>query len=405
MKPSQLSRLSFTFAAFKRFSAIHPPLPLTPLQSEKLLGLIKDSFRQQLAASAHEPSKAGDPNNVTTPPDSHLSDVLQAPVFAASHEEIKHRQEDRIKRFLVDPIGVFEEHATLGTANLHLAASCLRRYESIRKQDGDCNSKGDASMRVLKGLKKAGLVKDGAFLRDRRFVFQLVHTLEQEGRSYSSVPLRYVAWESLGPDVIHRTIEPVAAAVETIYSREDAVKLFLSFVGKMVERHAALYSVRSVQMIGIHLLKMGRKHGNLGESTYQRLLQNSVYWAADSVHPMVQLRFGGDTNPAIEYFTGLDVMNKVFWETAEKSWLRKNALIGLEIASQCLKQGNTHDAHRIVAILKRRFAGKVGGLDVESFPDQDSEVVGAGFLGQLLGIMEQVRSRQENSFLSNGLNM
>ncbi len=125
MKPSALR-------SWKSFVAkIHPPLPLSPKESQKLLSFLVSSFRRHL--DGIHPSVLA---RSKTTAEIHLQTVLAAPHFNNSHtRQVRGTQMrdsatkvgslSQIRQLAKSPMGYFEKCVSAGTATPEIAAECL----------------------------------------------------------------------------------------------------------------------------------------------------------------------------------------------------------------------------------------------------------------------------------------
>lgn len=111
-------------------SKIHPPLPMTPQESQRLLALLNTSFKQQL--DQHRPS------NLEEHAGLHLHSILTNALFAAgprsSHEatalSIPRGRSDKstglVREFVKRPMDILKERISAGTATFQIARLCLQ---------------------------------------------------------------------------------------------------------------------------------------------------------------------------------------------------------------------------------------------------------------------------------------
>ncbi|MCJ1359424.1 MAG: hypothetical protein MMC33_009426 [Icmadophila ericetorum] len=149
-------------------SKIHPPLPLNPRESQKLLHLIQASFRQQLDQE-HQSSKETEATN------KHISSFLASPLFkqrpigSASHGAKSlgpHTQE-----VAVDSLAYFEQEVHEGAATLETARNCLRIHlDSLYALPSDqvkhALKESRAADKILHWLWSSGLEQSTVFMRD-----------------------------------------------------------------------------------------------------------------------------------------------------------------------------------------------------------------------------------------------
>ena len=110
-------------------SKIHPPLPMTPQESQRLLALINTSFKQQL--DQHRPSHLEEHAGV------HIHSILTNPLLAASSHSsqeatalsILRGRSDKstglIQEFVKRPMDSLKDRISAGTATFQTARLCL----------------------------------------------------------------------------------------------------------------------------------------------------------------------------------------------------------------------------------------------------------------------------------------
>jgi len=162
-------------------SKIHPPLPMSPRESQRLLSLLNTSFKQQLDRYHHASSEqdAG----------LHLRSILSNPLFEAKpssgawiHADGRRKSKSALSvlRTLVKrPREIFKEQIAAGTATLDMAKLCLRAEHrnclgSPNAQLGDALSSSGIGSLVLEWLWASGLENSKAFLTNWDFVRHLV---------------------------------------------------------------------------------------------------------------------------------------------------------------------------------------------------------------------------------------
>ncbi|MCJ1371462.1 hypothetical protein MMC20_002679 [Loxospora ochrophaea] len=110
-------------------SKIHPPLPLNPRESNKLLLMLKDSFRQRLAQRHPEPT-----SDESAAVNHHFQSILGNPIF--SQQDYRHgaakqsltvvgREKENAQSLMKQPMDHFCSQVAAGTATLQTAAYCL----------------------------------------------------------------------------------------------------------------------------------------------------------------------------------------------------------------------------------------------------------------------------------------
>jgi hypothetical protein len=207
-------------------SKLHPQLPLSPKESQRLLTALTSSFRKQLD-EAHprqaqdedvrpkldrfgplNPGHHGLHTSSVSFADRHLASVLTNPLLAktaadekpdAAYEKAKLELERNPD---LDPILLLEEYQEQGTATIPLANLCLRTFQAslfdlsndVRRQKV-ANVK--AGLRTLRWLWGSGFYASQSFVQDRKFMGAMVSMLMEEGEEQ-------LLWDWLRIDLRHR---------------------------------------------------------------------------------------------------------------------------------------------------------------------------------------------------------
>ena len=173
-------------------SKIHPPLPLTPRDSQKLLGLLNESFRHQLHAEPTEQTVGN-----LSPINAHVKSVLSSPLFQSPSKSPKVQSRDKripgknvadIQDLLVAPMQYFQEQVVAGQATLDLARRCLKvqRHNKLTyKYPVSPNTEGDSETGahpVLHWLWASGLEESMEFVHNPDFLHELVLQMIIENR-------------------------------------------------------------------------------------------------------------------------------------------------------------------------------------------------------------------------------
>lgn len=172
-------------------SNIHPPLPVSPRESQRLLSLLNASFKRQLDREhlAHSSSNEHYANL-------HLQSILTNPLFDAKprarassgnrsqgHGKRLEQLQDHVKR----PMEAFKERVSqgltdLGTAKFFLYSQykdCLASPAATLREA--MQSSGAAST-MLQWLWSSGMEETGSFIKDTEFVLRLVPFLVADGQ-------------------------------------------------------------------------------------------------------------------------------------------------------------------------------------------------------------------------------
>ena len=170
-------------------SKIHPQLPLNPRESQKLLSLLKSSFRQQL--DREHPVVLSESRHAT---DDHLQSILKNPLFEAeprkrrlSSDLSNGSQLGRTQELLERPLDYFKAQVIAGTATLDTAEACLSvQFDKLSVPFGPSSKvsvrSSDTGSIILSWLWSSGLAESKAFLQNERFMGLLMPFLVVEGR-------------------------------------------------------------------------------------------------------------------------------------------------------------------------------------------------------------------------------
>lgn len=170
---------------------IHPPLPTTPRDSQRLLSLLNASFKQQLDGE-HTATSSSNESHTNL----HLQSILKDPLFAPkpqtratpvnkSHHIGQHlgQLQDLVKH----PMDAFKERVSQGTADLEAAKLCLRiQYKACLASPAatqrEAMQSSQAASTILQWLWSSGLEETGTFLKDLDFITSLVPFLFAENQ-------------------------------------------------------------------------------------------------------------------------------------------------------------------------------------------------------------------------------
>ncbi|KAI5255731.1 hypothetical protein E4T42_01790 [Aureobasidium subglaciale] len=183
--------------AFKSLtSRIHPQLPLSERESQRLLNALTSSFRTQLeqphhhhqddpsalttSASVSPSTSTPQPLSSSTATDRHLASILTNPLLTKPvHQQLKAKSKH--------PVALFEDHVAAGRANLPSARLCLEAFRNslsvlFPAQIKDQINRYAAGTRVLRWLWTSGQTHSLSFALDARFCNQLAFFLIHEGK-------------------------------------------------------------------------------------------------------------------------------------------------------------------------------------------------------------------------------
>ncbi|CUS08490.1 unnamed protein product [Tuber aestivum] len=370
MQPSALNRLRLTLAFFKLHNVLHPQLPLTPLQRNRLLGLVKDSFRQQL-------------NSVPTPPtDSHVGNLLATFPFSTSLDG-----SGSLERIHEDPIGVFEQQVLAGRATLGLAGLCLNKYVEGIRTKGWRVGEESALGRVLGGLQKSGLVTKMNAITSSPITRPIIETLVAEGREAEIIDL--LSATNISDKEKSRILQFGIVAVEVKAGIDKAVEMFERSLRTSGSKK---YQYGEFQPVGLRLCRKVKDGESSKEHLLEMLVSSAKLWAkSPSIEAAIHLRFGRRAETAINYFLSLDKEGSGFWSGRNRNWYHKTVKMGLELGMVCVERENWEGAATITDIIRRRFCGRVAGLSVHELGVQDHGMA----RDALQKALEKVRMKRE----------
>ena len=195
--PRTLSKMKTTVpSAFKRLaSKIHPPLPLSHRDSQKLLNAVTTSFRHRLNEE-HATQQSAPTTNIT---DAHIRSILSNPLLslelAVPTSESRKKPMTRVvvlekvRQMSSGPLYYFAMQIAMGQATLETARQCLtihRKNIGFRKNavDGTFGGGKDSvpSSLMLSWLFSSGLAQSMEFLHDTGFTKLLVPFLVEDGK-------------------------------------------------------------------------------------------------------------------------------------------------------------------------------------------------------------------------------
>ncbi|KAH0130760.1 hypothetical protein KCU82_g20271, partial [Aureobasidium melanogenum] len=176
--------------AFKSLtSRIHPQLPLSERESQRLLNALTSSFRSHLdhhhnhdaAASVTSTSASTQhPLSSSTATDRHLASILTNPLLTKPvHQQLKAKSKH--------PIALFEDQVAAGRANLPSARLCLEAFRTSLSslspaQVKDQIARYAAGSRALRWLWTSAHTRSLSFALDARFCSHLAFFLIHEGK-------------------------------------------------------------------------------------------------------------------------------------------------------------------------------------------------------------------------------
>ena len=178
-------------------SKVHPPLPLNPRDSQKLLSLLNTSFRKQL--DREHPKIRSDERQAT---DAHINSILRSPLFLGTQKgkplvSPQHQgprndtqtvvQAKASSNDSINSVERFQQLVASGKADLRAAHLCLSdiwtRVKNLPKELQYSEMKtSQAGAVVLHWLWSSGSMQSLLFLHETKFTASLIPFLIVEGR-------------------------------------------------------------------------------------------------------------------------------------------------------------------------------------------------------------------------------
>lgn len=172
-------------------SKLHPPLSMSPRESQRLLSLLNASFKQQLDRE-HSADSSSNEHYANL----HLQSILTDPLFdakprmRASLSNERQSNGKRLEQLQIHkkrPMDAFKERVSQGIADLETANFFLRtQYQDCLASPAATPREAMQSSRVastiLQWLWSSGMEDSGKFLKDQEFVTRLVPFLVVEGQ-------------------------------------------------------------------------------------------------------------------------------------------------------------------------------------------------------------------------------
>ncbi len=173
-------------------SKIHPPLPMTPRDSRKLLALLQASFQKRL--DTQHPLGLEDTSHSPT---SHIQSVLGNPLFGLTFSrrrlsslKLSRSGENsltQLQYWMKQPLDAFRRGVSNGTASLETAKLCLEIQlrnciSSSSSSPGGVMDTTGAGSAVLNWLWSSGMQESRLYLKDLEFIRLLTVFLVVEQR-------------------------------------------------------------------------------------------------------------------------------------------------------------------------------------------------------------------------------
>lgn len=280
-------------------------------------------------------------------------------------------KEERVKRFLEDPLGVFTEQILLGRATPDLGAICLMKHAKLQQavgpgtiKPGERESESAAAV-VLEGLRKQ-FGPPAETLKNERLLNAVTYALIIEGREHVIVRWARATTKEAMLSVRQSILKQGVYHMRMVHGWIRAVNLFRQVLGGMREAQGR-FSLGEHCSTALQLCEAGVEGGFQGTPEFMKLVRSSTHWAIGwQQQAMVQLKYGKMTGVGVKYFYELSQRDEDFWKSRGSFWYMQNSRLAMELAQECLEQKQVKEAEMIAELIKRRFYEKFPGLEEES---------------------------------------
>ena len=360
-------------------SKIHPPLSMTPRESQRLLTLLNTSFKQQL--DRHHPT------TIESYTALHLRSILTNPLFdsrpsnggvSLSTDYGKGIKSLGLVQDLVNqPMDIFKEQVAAGTATMQSALLCLQaEYKNCLASPAatmvDAMRTSGTGSIILGWLWSSGTESSGSFLANRPFIKLLVpflvaekqhdriwhwlHFLGSELSSASSSPLR----NSLEKSHCYTLMELIKSEVTVGGGLDAAIATFVRLVGgsgPRVEKRTATHG-HAVWYL-TKMLKGNPKAADLRDGVIRSFMEaagtlrkpttllSACHWVHLAKRP--------DPNVALLYFR-----NRLSYDGIQSRKRLQTVLLGLKSAEVFLERGCQAEALWVMDHLQTNFSKEIG---------------------------------------------
>ncbi|KAF3800944.1 hypothetical protein GCG54_00010218 [Colletotrichum gloeosporioides] len=368
----------------KAISSIHQPLPLSSRESQKLLNVLKTSFRQNLDKEhGWTPETAESPASQTTankptphnahhrPTDRHLRTILSNPLFKNSEKPAKLPLTSPR-----DPMDVFEEAAARGMMTRKAATGCLRAtrkqiLESSVISLHDAMADSMAGSQVLQWLRSSGQERTLEFLADKPFVFELSQFLVAEG-------LEEVQWtwaermvRGEGPEdpnsvIVGSLVANLVKAKSNMY--DESLDTAYSAMLRADQTWKTDAQRRNILLAPWHVLSWRSTVEAWKRPLPSAALFESFVGTANHIHRPLKidrahLDLHHPVNPshqrAVGFLEGLQANDKLAQLYAANNLGSRVICMGMDAVSHLTRLGRADEAESVLRILQSKFAEEV----------------------------------------------
>ncbi|MCJ1466596.1 Saccharopine dehydrogenase [Pseudocyphellaria aurata] len=367
-------------------SKIHPPLPMTPHESRKLLYKSKSSLQRRLDHE-HPEVMSDDRGRVRQ----HFQSVLDNPLLSGGPKLHNHydghvKSSSQPRRLLKRPMDHFKDQITAGTASIKSASVCLTSQlqlaQASPKRPPRLQPSG-AEYVVLHWMCDLPVEKAAPLsLEELELVKLLVRVITIQGD-------KDLIWRGIQRLEENLSLDPsspkglricnlVNFIIKGLLWREietsgliSAVDFFTQGVLEMSSTNCRIHHL--LQIPGRFLLRRLLEYPSLIPTLQLNSFVKTL--PAWSVTPrlheiLFKLHFPqcagiGGVRAALDYLAGLDVDGIAM----KSQWQKKDVVrLSLRVAELLSSSGSDHEARWVMEFLQTNFASEIGYLDTKKSP-------------------------------------
>lgn len=383
-------------------SKIHPPLPVSVRESQRLLSLLNASFKQQLNRE-HLADSSSNEHYANR----HLQSILTDPLFSAkprkpasssdkSKSQSNGKRLGQLQNHMKQPMDAFKERVSQGTADLGTAKfflniqnkACLASpAATLRETMKSCG----AASTMLQWLWSSGMEETGEFLKDRDFVDILVSFIVAEGKRsrvlgwlYRCYSPEETPFSSLHESDLHRIPGSlfkrlIQEEIKIGNGLESAITLFLGAIAFLRSSGSTKSSMQFGTVGAAWTIVRLPEAARLEPSIIQPFLETMRNFRCDpllNAYLCVYLQKQPDPQPALTFFQTLAATKAI--ENGTDRRRLHIVLLGLRAAELFLQYGRQTEALWIMEYLQTYFAQELGSSRLKvrrhfTFKDEPEE--------------------------------
>ena len=360
-------------------SKIHPPLPLTPRDSQRVLRLLNASFQQHL--DSHHPTKEDHYTN------GHLRSILSSPLILNTAPRSKNtlegtgisKQETAVQNeaSVQDPVTIMRDLISKGSATLETIKKCLTAQLKRSSATADPMSSmkdSNAGAIALHWLWSTGMASSLKFLPDHHFTQTLIKFLVAEGqynKIYSWLDLDYKKLQKVksteDPKRIQGRIILELTKAETMFGGglSSALNTFTKLLYEWHSVPRKPWAIRNTfSPSGKYLMKTmeaRKKTKTLNTSDYDNLQRSAKFWCKEDTFERAWIALHHPEHPNADLtLPYLQNLSPKTLTTMSRKRRTDTADLSLQAAERLLSQDRRADVARIMKVLKVHFPQEIG---------------------------------------------